>query len=526
MNVPLVYSYVEMAQRGAVKRNLSNVRKELRSPQFLVEDGEENEDAATATSVYSSPPPARGKGTKPPRKSGEIESGYPREWYEEMKTRFEVDHFYDITCDRLVEVTPDGSLLHMKNAHAESWLEVKWRLVRDETDFMRGYVSFYKLWLKDPSRRCARAISRQKTSNPDEFYVPFQFAWSRCVVDEGVEEHQMELYHKLVNAASACLPAVSASYLHDYFAHMLQKPLDLPGVAVVITGPKGCGKETLLNFVLRSLLGPALGVNYDNVQALFNTYDTGSMHKVAVKVEELSSRFVRPFAKQLRSLITAETRVFNTKNGAILHNVANYNRFLGTANEDCPVPMYDDHQADRRFLVIRMSPVLMQEKDFFEQAYDSERGLIAPSAAAAVGKWLMARDLTHFNPRKLPEVDAHRDAFERSPLQMFVEDGWGASEGWRSTKAVWEAAKAYCRTAGIDADADLKDTISLGRALAVYVSRSLVLKTVGHARAAHYRLPQTATGREGEGGEGASAVAAAQESDTLVGDTFYLQESS
>jgi len=118
-----------------------------------------------------------------------------------------------------------------------------------------------------------------------------------------------------------------------------------------------------------------------------------------------------------------------------------------------------------------------------------------------VGAWLMSRDLSGFNPRRLPEVEAHRDAFERSPLQMYVEDGWSSEEDWRSTKQVWEAAKTFCRVAGIDGDVDLKDTVSLGRALAVYVSRGLVVKTSGHARSAYYRLPAVASGAKITGEE-------------------------
>jgi hypothetical protein len=174
-----------------------------------------------------------------------------------------------------------------------------------------------------------------------------------------------------------------------------------------------------------------------------------------------------------------------------------------------------------------MSPALLKEPHFFEEVYDVERGLSAPSAGAAVGAWLMSRDLSNFNPRRLPEVDAHRDAFERSPLQMYVEDGWSSEEDWRSTKQVWEAAKTFCRVAGIDSDVDLKDTVSLGRALAIYVSRGLVVKTSGHARSAYYRLPVGASGVDSTGEEaqvGGGNGGEVEEDE--VGDAFYLHELS
>ena len=527
---------------GAAKRSIAQLRREYAAavaaaesittgrarrpkPTFEVEELVSDDEGAAkegddeTLSVYASGGRGRGRGGKPARLETEIVGGYPRSDYEAMKERFEETHFYEITTDRLVEVTKEGDLLHMKHPHAEVWLDRDWRLVRDETDFENGYKPFYKLWMKDPARRCARRISRTPTVDPDEFYVPFQFAWSSAGEtgeDIAVAEHQVTLFCRLVDAAGAANPDAAVPFLHNYFAHMLQQPLVLPGVALILTGPKGCGKDTLLNFIIRRLLGTALAVNYDRVDALFNTHDTGSMHRVAIKVEELSSRSIRPYAKQLRALITAETRVFNTKNGAIQHNVANYVRFMGTSNEDCPVPMYDDNQADRRFFIARMSPLLSSDTAFWEEVYDGERGLAAPSAGVAVARWLMARDLTAYNPRALPETDAHRDAFERSPLQMFVEDGWVTeltAAAWHTTKQVWEAARAFCRSAGIDPDVDLKDTVALGRALAVYVSRGAVTKTVGHARTAYYRLvvavssAATGTAEEGGGEQGTEATA-------------------
>ena len=485
-----------------LKRHIADLRAELAAgTQFEVVDEEDDRAEEETVSVYAGPGARRGV-RGPPRRTTELAAGYPISAYVAMRTSFERTHFYDICTDRVVEVT-DGVMLAMKAAHAETWLDRDWRLVKDADDFLNGYRSFFKLWMKDPERRCARRISRVPTQDPDAFYVPLKFAWQTQAgedVDAELAAEQVALYCKLVEAVEV---AAGVPFIHNYFAHMLQAPLVLPGVALILTGPKGCGKDTLLNFVLKRLLGTALGVNYDTVTALFNTHDTGSMHMVAIKVEELSARALKPFAKPLRSLITAETRVFNTKNGAILHNVENYVRFMGTSNEDCPVPMYDDNQADRRFLVARMAPALTGKTDFWAAVYHPTRGLMTAAAGRAVGAWLSARDLSAYNPRVLPATEAHRDAFERSPLQMYVEDGWVDEGGdWASTKRVWTNAREFCRKAGVDPGADLKDVVAVGRALAVYVSRGVVVKSVGHARAAFYRLAKAAAEGEEEQEEG------------------------
>lgn len=516
------------AAEGGGKRRIGDLRAELRRPptqQFEVLDEETPEggsgtradDEETLSVYHDTSRPRGGRRTPVARASSELAAGYPLADYVAMRTLFELNHFYDICTDRVVEVT-DGVLLPMKSQHAETWLDRDWRLVKDASDFLNGYRSFYKVWSKDPLRRCARSISRVPTTNPDAFYVPFKFAWTKQPegdVDAALAAEQVALYGQLVDAAAAANAVAAGPFIHDYVAHMLQFPLVLPGVALILTGPKGCGKDTLLNFVLKHLLGTALGVNYDNVAALFNTHDTGSMHVVAVKVEELSARALKPFAKPLRALITAEGRVFNTKNGAIMHNVENYVRFMGTSNEDCPVPMYDDNQADRRFLIARMSPALTANTAFWSAVYHPTRGLMTAAAGRAVGQWLMARDLAGFNPRQLPETQEDAGAYERSPLQMYVEDGWDAGCDWVTTKGVWLAARDFCKRGGVDPGVDLKDVVAVGRALAVYVSRGVVSKSVGHARTAFYRLASVSTEASSE--EGGELYVSQEEYEGLYG---------
>lgn len=509
-------AHEKMALKAGAKRDLRQVK--AGNPPGGGSGGGGQRQAARAYPVVDDEDDDASTVSMYPRAAEEVAPGYPTKDYEAMRATFEQSHFYDINTDQVAEVT-DGVLLYMKAVHATAWLSRDWRLVKDAADFLHGFTPFYKFWAADPARKCCRRISRVPTHDPDAFFVPLRFAFTSvpAALDEATEEEgeaeegeagaagaggrmsPLTLFRRLVLAAGGGDPA-RETFILNYLAHLLQRPLELPGVALILTGAKGCGKDTLLNFVVRTLLGPALAVSYDRVDALFNTFDVGSMHKVVIKVEELSAKSVRPFAKALRSLITADARVFNNKNGAILHNVENYARFLGTSNEACPVPMYDDHEVDRRFFISPMQPDLQRDAPFWAAAYHARHGLFTPAAGRAVGDWLMARDLTRFNPRLLPASKVDHSV-ERGVLQTFVEDGWAENDEWLSTKQVWEAAKAYCALARIDMDADLKDTLSLGKALAVYVTKKSVRKRVGGGRVAYYCRPSVQPAAAEEGGD-------------------------
>lgn len=408
--------------------------------------------------------------------------------YLEMKHTFEKNHFYDIASNEVVEVHK-GRLMYMKMAHATEYLDKNWRFVFDSTDIVKGFVPFFKLWSRDSERRCAWRIARMETNDPDDFFVPFVFAYeavSTAEVSAGAAASALELFTAIASAAFNDDDDMCA-YFYSYLAHMLQRPLDLPGVSIILTGAKGSGKDTLLNFIVKSLLGRAVAVSYDKVESLFNTHDVGSMNKIAIHVEELSERSLKPFAKQLRSLITAEVRTFNNKNGAILHNVQNYSRVLASSNEHCPVPLYDDGQKDRRFVIGHMSPRYVGDEAFWDSVYHPTSGLFTPFAARAIADWLRGLDISAFKVRVLPKskhADEH-DA-ERGALHTYIDDGWRTDDGWRSTKEVLDAARSFCRERGIQPDGRMHDTLTMGKALAQFVTQGILEKEVRRSRVSFY----------------------------------------
>lgn len=429
-----------------------------------------------------------------------------REEYLEMRDRFEKNHFYDIGENKVVEVHGQGVLDYMTIAHAHGYLDRDWRFVYDESNFLGGYVPFFMLWMKDPERRCARRVSRLPSTDPDDFYVPLVFACDHsAIVSEEAARAALSMYEDLVGAAFNDNP-IMCDYFHNYVAHMLQRPLDLPGVSITLTGAKGSGKDTLLRFIVSHLLGRGIAVSYDKVESLFNTFDVGSMNTIAIHIEELSERSLRPYAKQLRALITADVRTFNNKGSTILHNVPNYTRVFASSNEQCPMPVYDDGQMDRRYVFGHMSPRFVGPHPIWAKVYHATDGLFTPVAARAVGAWLRKRDLSEFNPRVLPQ-DGEEHEEHREPLQMYIEDCWDPEDDFRTTKDILHAARDFCRSQSINPDKSLHDTLSLGKALAHFVTLGAITKQVRRARIAYYRKIDQKGEVQGAGAGGAGAAA-------------------
>jgi predicted P-loop ATPase len=140
-------------------------------------------------------------------------------------------------------------------------------------------------------------------------------------------------------------------YVRNYLAHLLQQPLDLPGVAIIFTGKKGTGKDTMIDLLMEFVFGYKYTHNYENNNDFFEKHDLGRKDKFLVKIEEADRMLCMSNASALKSRITSKTETFNPKGQGKI-TTSNYCRFIFTTNKPNPVEMND---GERRFVIIPTS---------------------------------------------------------------------------------------------------------------------------------------------------------------------------
>lgn len=186
---------------------------------------------------------------------------------------------------------------------------------------------------------------------------------------------------------------VSYSYLIGYLAHLVQRPFEKPGVALVLRGPKGAGKDTLVDY-----LACIIGQNYvrqvahpDHVTGKFNA------HLETAIVLNLQEGFWAGSHKQestLKHLITSP-QVEIERKGVDLAAKPSYFRVIITANADWVVPASSD---ERRYAVYSVSGARCGDKAYF----DSLRGEMESEGPSALLHHLGAYDLSAFDVRRPP----------------------------------------------------------------------------------------------------------------------------
>lgn len=412
--------------------------------------------------------------------------GVTRDAYAAMKEEFEQTHFYYVPGNTFVEVTAQG-LRHYDVRHAKEYFDIKWAF-GGKVNF-RYRVSFLDLWRLDPDRRTIQKIEFTPSDDPSVYYWPIEFEYQRhAQLEVGDEDRTrvLDLFMTLIKAASNDQEELS-EYLLNYFAHILQKPLEQPGVAIILTGAKGVGKDTLLDFFRLHVVGAGLSHNYTETRQFFDKHDVDRKDKFFLKVEDSDSALCKQHAKDLRARITARESTINPKGkDPITYN--NYARYFFSANQAIPVGINDDNDRERRFVILAVSSVLKGNSDFFGRCYNSETGLFSPLGGRVIADMLLSRDLTSFNVRVQPKNEYQENLYEveRSPEQRFLEDGWPAGAEVTSSEA-FKRYQSFCSDQGFPKWTET--AIGFGQKLAYFVMQRKLIKRVGRRKQVFYKKP-------------------------------------
>ena len=150
-------------------------------------------------------------------------------------------------------------------------------------------------------------------------------------------------------------------YLFAWFAQMVQKPREKPGVAIVLRGKRGTGKTTV-----GEVFGRLIRQHYYQVDS--PTYITGrfNFHLAScllLGADEATWAGDKAAEGRLKGLITAPFQMIEPKY-LDATRVANHVRLLMTTNENWAIPAGPD---ERRFLVLDVNDRCAQNHPYFAE---------------------------------------------------------------------------------------------------------------------------------------------------------------
>ena len=197
-------------------------------------------------------------------------------------------------------------------------------------------------WKSSPERREYDSVGYWPSNHdqPDKSYNLWR-GW-------GVEpkEGDWSIIHDLILDVIADGDLGRADFILNWLAHMVRRPWEKPGVALVLRGRKGTGKSLLVGIVARAI-GKSNTLTTANGKSLFGTFNWHLADKLLICAEEAFFAGNREQNDQLKHLLTGGDIEVEQKYGQRL-TMKSMHRLLMSSNHNQVVAASDD---ERRFEV-------------------------------------------------------------------------------------------------------------------------------------------------------------------------------
>ena len=247
-----------------------------------------------------------------------------------------------------------------------------------------------KIWIEsDDTRRYDELVFDPSGRCPGTSYNLFKGLSVEPVAGE------CELYLQHIKEIICAGDQALYDYVLGWMAHAIQKPKELPGVALVLRGSPGAGKGYFARY-----FGKIFGnhfqhlVHMDHLLGKFNAHLSSAL---VVFADEIVWGGNKREAGQLKGIITESRRMVEQKfKDPVL--VDNYARFIFATNEDWAVPT---GPKERRYCVLNVDESKAENHIYFD-AINSE---MCNGGVEALMYTLMNFDLSQFNVRRYPVTE-------------------------------------------------------------------------------------------------------------------------
>lgn len=385
--------------------------------------------------------------------------------YQQRKEEFESDHFYCNETNTICTET-ENALIHTSKMDAKvAFAKYSFQKTIDNT--IRTH-SFVLEWLNDPMKRTINKLvfqpDRTKELKEDEYNLFKGFKAEQYDGQITEKEAILERFNILIEQNSGKKPEL-IEYITKWLALLVQSPTTIPGVSIVLINTNhGTGKDTLGNFIGRTVIGDSYFKNIINVETeLFDSHSIAFDKTLFMKLEEVNGGANRKFSDMLKSMITETKATINPK-GMRKYETDIFPHIMMTTNNVTPVKIEPN---DRRFCVSYTSSDYEGNHSFWKETH---RLLELPEAGNVIYKHLMSIDLTDFVVQKFPKTEYHKSlAIMETPSEvLFLQDCQPFDD--KEASSVYELYLDYCGENHLQP----KSLVGFGRSLSPLIEKGLI----------------------------------------------------
>lgn len=271
-------------------------------------------------------------------------------------------------------------------------------------------VSWSRLWFRDRERRQYRGVSfAPGTSTHSGIYNLWRGFSLRADYEDCAKKCDIFLDHVRTNVAGG--NEAHFRFIMGWAAHMLQKPTERAGVAVVLRGGQGSGK-TLFGQTLGRLIEDHYAL-VDDPRYVVGNFNAHLASTLLLQADEGFWAGDKHAEGRLKGLVTSDYHMIERK-GVDAFRVKNYVHLLVTSNNDWVVPAGHD---ERRFAVFDVSNNSQQNRNYFGEMIKQ----LDDGGYEALLGYLLSFDIDSISLWDIPKTAALAD---QKLSSLSVEESW------------------------------------------------------------------------------------------------------
>lgn len=208
-----------------------------------------------------------------------------------------------------------------------------------------------------------------------------------------------------------------AQYFLAWLAKQLQFPTNKSGVALILIGDQGVGKNIIINWYINYLLGTDVRLQVGNASRIFGGHgghSTALINKVLCVVDKADHAALEPHMHTLKDMITGETLDIypRSKSAFQMSNMVN---LMFTTNEKNPFAL---EASDSHFVVFECNDSKKGDFAYFENLGKN----LNNRTARAFFQFLLGFDLSDYGcfRAKRPDTQTYRRHLKVPMLYSFL----------------------------------------------------------------------------------------------------------
>ena len=155
-------------------------------------------------------------------------------------------------------------------------------------------------------------------------------------------------------------------YCLNYFAHLVQKPGEKPGTALIVKGTQGIGKNLMFEKLVEVLCGEEYLLSTTNIDDIVGKFSSVN-RKLMVILDEASSEDAYKNCEDLKNFITS-AKIRYERKGVDTVMIKNCSRAIFLTNNDIAAKI---EQYDRRYQAMEVSSDMANNRSYFDKLFNA-----------------------------------------------------------------------------------------------------------------------------------------------------------